>query len=587
MYWDALQMAQQELDRLRGNLERVEQDIQASEQELREVTKAKKLPEIIAVIRKRKDRLVSKKKDMRQQLSALQTQLISPAGTSSLTEEQLFERIEPQLKRHFDEEFARRSYKRECSGFTISLPVENVDDERLWQHLVVDGGVPCAVVPINVLLLPGRSILAQLRYLRFLLMEAKAVPLSSIVAMPRPDLRICINGQPKYPAECKAKYGLAHEDSPDGIASNRAGLSKLLKAVLSLHGKEPSGKHICLYFSRSEYVWVAVFLFGTPGKLTRVRVSPAFPQDPQLNPPRGRLMDLAQLGKLSSTACLSDLLPPAMPSGFGLLVQYTDTLCELEGIEKVQLTASWMKNQPVDFTHAQVIASSRKSMVVRLTPASDSVVRISMQQLIAHECELNLTLDGRSQHLRRMTGSGQYAELSSGVLPGLAMLELAGFGKPLQSHHMEPGSLGMGLVWDQASEGLSAMHAAGVLHRDPKPSNLLVIDGVVKLSDFDISCRMEDESARQNLDVGTPEFLSSKLAQRYEERDDYLALALALLKLAGIDIADKRAAMESASDAGWLPKRKHTSCSLWLVEWAIKCLDMQQSSQAFRCDSTV
>lgn len=173
-------------------------------------------------------------------------------------------------------------------------------------------------------------------------------------------------------------------------------------------------------------------------------------------------------------------------------------------ILQVQLTASWMNKEPVDFTHARVIASSRNSLVVHLTPASDSVVKTSMQQLVAHERQLHLTLDGQSPHLRRMTGSGQYAELSSEVLPGLAMLELAGFGEPLQSHHMEPGSLGMGLVWDQASEGLSAMHAAGVLHRDPKPSNLLVINGVVKLSDFDISCRMEDESARQNLEWARP-----------------------------------------------------------------------------------
>lgn len=80
MYWDALQMAQQEIDRLWGKLERVEQDIQASKQELREVTKAMELPEIIAVIRKRKDRLVENKKDMRQLLNALQTQLIGPAS---------------------------------------------------------------------------------------------------------------------------------------------------------------------------------------------------------------------------------------------------------------------------------------------------------------------------------------------------------------------------------------------------------------------------------------------------------------------------------------------------------------------------
>ncbi|BDA49440.1 probable mitogen-activated protein kinase kinase 2 at N-terminal half [Coccomyxa sp. Obi] len=90
------------------------------------------------------------------------------------------------------------------------------------------------------------------------------------------------------------------------------------------------------------------------------------------------------------------------------------------------------------------------------------------------------------------------------------------------------------------------MHTAGVLHRDVKPSNLLVINGVVKLNDFDVSCRMEDEAARENLRIGTPEYQSPKLAQRYEERDDWLALALALLKLEGISIVDKHAALESA-----------------------------------------
>lgn len=224
---------------------------------------------------------------------------------------------------------------------------------------------------------------------------------------------------------------------------------------------------------------------------------------------------------------------------------------------QVQLTASWMDKQPVDFTNARVIASSTKSLVVRLTPASDSVVKISAEQLVAHEHQLHLILDGRSPHLRSMTRSSQYAEVSSGVLPGLAMLELAGFGEPLQNHHMQPGSLGMGLVWDQASEGLSAMHAAGVLHRDLKPSNMLVIDGIVKLSDFDVSCHMEDEWARQNLAIGTPEFHSPNLAQRYEERDDWLALALALLKLDGIDIEHKHAALRNACNAGWLPERMH------------------------------
>ncbi|BDA49441.1 hypothetical protein COCOBI_14-0580 [Coccomyxa sp. Obi] len=471
----------------------------SKEQELRNATKAKEPLEVITLIREERDRLVKEKNDMRQQLTTLQTCPASQPGTSSLSEEQLLERIQPQLKRQLDSELERRfdsefdrRFKRERSGFTYSF-AGDLAEESLWKRAVDDADVPCEIVPLDELLVPSRSMLAKLRYLRFLLMEAPAVSLSSILQMrskrqqenqkhdlelpyhpvivavakaaaagqpeisflkedhhgpARPDMRCCINGQPKYPAECKPKFGLAHKGSPDGIASNRAGLSKLLKVVLSLHGDQASGEHTCLYFSRSEYVWVAQFVFGHPGKLTSVHVSPAFPHDPLQFPPQGRLMDLAQLGMLSNSACLSDLLPPAMPAGFELLVQYADNLCQQEGIEKVQLEAKWLNNQPVDFTDASVIASSPKSLVVRLTPASDSVVKTSLKQLVARERELHLILDGRSQHLRRMTDPSQYAEVSSGVLPGLAMLELAGYGEPLQTHHMQRNSLGRVQVWD-------------------------------------------------------------------------------------------------------------------------------------------
>ena len=205
---------------------------------------------------------------------------------------------------------------------------------------------------------------------------------------------------------------------------------------------------------------------------------------------------------------------------------------------QAQLTASWRDGEAVDFTLASMVASSPKSLVIRMTPTSASVVKVSALQLVAHERELHLQLDGRSAHLRRMTAHARHAELSSGILPGLAMLELDGFGEPLQSRHMESNSLGVERVWAQAADGLSAMHAAGVLHRDPKPSNLLVIGDSVQLNDFDISCRVTDDTARQNLTVGTPEYKSPKLAQRYEARDDWLALALTVLKLEGIDIAD-------------------------------------------------
>ena len=69
-------MAQQGVDRLWKELERVEQDIKLQQQELRKATD----PQDRADIKDEKDRLVQKEKDLRQQLSALQTQLAGPAG---------------------------------------------------------------------------------------------------------------------------------------------------------------------------------------------------------------------------------------------------------------------------------------------------------------------------------------------------------------------------------------------------------------------------------------------------------------------------------------------------------------------------
>ena len=76
MYWNALQMAQQQLDKLWEELQRVEQDIKDREEEL----KAAMTERDSAIIQKGIDRLVQEKRDVRQQLSTLQTQLASPAS---------------------------------------------------------------------------------------------------------------------------------------------------------------------------------------------------------------------------------------------------------------------------------------------------------------------------------------------------------------------------------------------------------------------------------------------------------------------------------------------------------------------------
>ena len=105
---------------------------------------------------------------------------------------------------------------------------------------------------------------------------------------------------------------------------------------------------------------------------------------------------------------------------------------------------------------------------------------------------------------------------------GLSLQQRLDRGGPLELHEV----LRIGM---QTAAGLAAAHAQGLIHRDVKPANILLENGVerVKITDFGLARAASDASLTQTgVVAGTPHYMSPEqaLGEAVDQRSDLFSL---------------------------------------------------------------
>lgn len=135
------------------------------------------------------------------------------------------------------------------------------------------------------------------------------------------------------------------------------------------------------------------------------------------------------------------------------------------------------------------------------------------------------------------------------VVPIYAVDECAGLpylvmqfieGRPLSERIRATGALRLEeilRIGAQTAAGLAAAHAQGLIHRDVKPGNILLENGVerVKITDFGLARAADDSSlTREGYIAGTPEYMSPEQARNepVDQRADLFSFGSVLYEMA-------------------------------------------------------
>ncbi|CAF1672334.1 unnamed protein product, partial [Didymodactylos carnosus] len=73
---------------------------------------------------------------------------------------------------------------------------------------------------------------------------------------------------------------------------------------------------------------------------------------------------------------------------------------------------------------------------------------------------------------------------------------LSGFGIPLNNEHLTTNENFEKYI-TQTKLAIEHIHKQKYLHRDIKPTNIIIINDNLPLNDFDVSCRMDDYEKRK------------------------------------------------------------------------------------------